>query len=130
MAGTYVIDGATTFDLVLFLSSAPKGEFKDGRSTGAQAVSANGEKKWEASVVCTFKRDAGAVAQNRRAQSDMLRLTITGPPTDPAAGITPGSPVEVAGLKLGHTQDGTKYFTADAIRPLNGRQMATAGKSD
>jgi hypothetical protein len=116
-AGTFVVSTAETFVIALFMGSGPRNKF----GTDVQDVSATGEKKWELQVAATWFPEYGMAPA-----SDVIRITILGG-TDPAAGITPGTPVEFDAFKVGvaapeHTpkggiKGGKPYYQAAAIRP-------------
>lgn len=131
MPGTFVISPAETFSALLLMSSGAKTEF----GTSEQAVSAAGEKKWEAQVAATWRQEPAALAAGRRPVAEVITVTITGGATDPAAGIAPGSPVELDGFRVGVStpektergglRGGKPWYSATAIRSLNGHRPKT-----
>jgi hypothetical protein len=129
-AGSFIVDTNRTFAVALFMGSGPKLKF----GSADQDVSATGERKWEVQVACTWFPEYGMAAA-----SDVIRITILGG-TDPAAGITPGTPVEFEAFKVGISaperndkggiRGGKPYFQAGGIRAgqiSNSRPLATAG---
>lgn len=128
MPGTYQIDGRATFAAMLLMSSGPRMEF----GTQAQAVTANGEKKWEAQLAVTFVAEPG-----RRPQSEVITVGLVGGAEDPCRSIAPGTAVELDGFKVGvsapekrdngRVTGGKAWFQASAVRPAT---AAKFGKSD
>jgi hypothetical protein len=122
MPGAFVVNTEQTFALLVFMGSAPKTEY----GTDNQAVSPAGEKKWECQVGATWRAEPG-----RRAASDVLSVTITGPATDPGEGVTLGAPVELPGLRVGVSKPeakeggrvwgGKPWYQAEAVRTVNGQ---------
>jgi hypothetical protein len=118
MPGTFTIDTAATFTLAILLASGPKTEFQ----STAQAVSANGERKWDLSVALTWRAEG-----DRKPVSEVVSITITGPAADPAADLTPGTPVELTGLRVGISspektergiRGGRAWYQADGVRAV------------
>ena len=124
-AGTYMIDPGRTFSTVILMGSGPRKKF----GTDEQEISANGEKKW--SLECAVTHYPPAPGQ--RAVSEVITVGITGPPNDPAAGIPPGSVLELVDLRLGimapevrdtgRIMGGRPYFQANSVRAANGRPV-------
>ena len=112
--GLCTIDSGRTFAALLLVASGPRNKFQ----TAEQDTTADGRLKWEANVSAVWLAEPG-----RRPALDTLRIVIPGT-TDPAAGVPIGSPVELEGLRIGHTGDGKVYWQADAVRPVNGRGKA------
>lgn len=129
MPGTYQIDGRATFAAMLLMSSGPRNEF----GTDQQAVTQNGEKKWEAQIAVTFTAEPG-----RRAVSEVITVGLVGGADDPCGALIPGTPVEVEGFKIGvsapekrdngRVTGGKAWFQATAVRsvavPKYGKQEA------
>jgi hypothetical protein len=105
MKGTYVVDARNTFALAIFMGSTPKTKY----GTQDQDVTANGERKWAATVAVTYTPEPG-----RQPVSDSIKVTTYG--TDPGQSLTPGQPVEFDGLRVGEANGGL-WFTATGIRP-------------
>jgi hypothetical protein len=130
-ASTFAVDQAATFTASLLLSSGPRTKF----GSAEQDISATGERKWQIEVACTYITDPG-----QRAQSDVISVGITGPATDPAAGIAPGSLVAFDRLRVGvmppelgergRVRGGRPWFTAAGIHAVNGQRPAPAGKAE
>lgn len=122
MPGTFTIDTPRTFTTMILMGSAPKLKF----GSTEQDVSANGERKWQLEAAVTFHAQPGM-----KPVSEVLPVTVTGPPTDPAAGIPPGSQVELADFRVGFSppehgegtriRGGRPWYQASGVRPLNGR---------
>jgi len=121
MPGTYTIDTAATFTAAIFMSGGPKMRFGES----VQDVSASGERKWEAQLAVTFRQENPAI----KAVSEVISVTITGPATDPSAGVMPGSLVELAGFRVGIStpekrengrgiMGGKPWYQASGIRPV------------
>lgn len=133
MPGTYQIDGRATFSALLQLSSGPRLEY----GTQQQAVTQNGERKWEATLVATFVAEPG-----RPVMSEVIKVGLTGGSEDPCRSIPPGTPVEVDGFKIGvsapekrdngRVTGGKAWFQASGIRAANGAngRVLAAAKSD
>lgn len=123
---TYVIDSGKTFTQLLLMSSGAKTKF----GSQDQDVSANGEKKWAVECAATYRTEPG-----RRPVSEVITVTVTGPASDPAEGIAPGSPVVLDGLRVGisapesgesgRIRGGRPWFQADGLRQA---QPAFRGK--
>jgi hypothetical protein len=128
-AGTYMLDPARTFSTVILMGSGPRKKF----GTEEQEISAAGEKKWSLECAVTHYPPAPGA----RAVSEVITVGITGPPSDPAAAIPPGSVVELVDLRLGvmapevrdtgRLAGGRPFFQATSVRPVNGRP---AGKGE
>ncbi len=122
MPGTFTIDTPRTFATMILMGSAPKLKFGGTE----QDVSANGERKWQVEAAITFHPQPGM-----RPVSEVINVTVTGPPSDPAAGIAHGSAVELADFRVGFSapehgegtriRGGRPWYQASAVRPLNGR---------
>ena len=115
--GPCTIDTGRTFAALLLVASGARNKFQSAEQDTYQ----DGRLKWEASVSAVWLAEPG-----RRPALDTLRITIPGP-SNPCASLPIGSPVELEGLRMGHTGDGKIYWQADAIRAANGRQ---AGKGE
>lgn len=122
MPGTFTIDAPRTFATVILMGSAAKLKF----GSTDQDVSANGERKWEVQAAVQFHPQAGM-----RPVSEVLSVTVTGPPTDPAAAIPPGSPIELENFRVGFSapehgegqriRGGRPWYQASGVRSVNGR---------
>jgi len=91
MPGTFVVQADRTFGTMLLMGSAPKMKF----GTDQQDVAATGERKWEVQVAASWLPEYGM-----RPVSEVISVTVLGG-TDPAAGISPGSPVEFEQFRVG-----------------------------
>lgn len=120
-AGSFIVDTNRTFAVALFMGSGPKLKF----GSAEQDVSATGERKWEVQVACTWHPEYGMAAA-----SDVIKITVLGG-TDPAAGITPGTPVTFDAFKVGISaperndkggiRGGKPYYQAAAVKPATGQ---------
>jgi hypothetical protein len=131
MPGTYMIDSAQTFSAVLLLSCTRRTKFGSDEAD----FNAYGVPKWTVEAVCTFMAEP-----DRKASSEVVQVSIAAQ-TDPAEGITPGSPVILEGLRVGvstpekrdngRISGGRAWMSATGVRPAspvpNGRPMAGAG---
>ena len=125
-AGSFIVDTGRTFAVTLFMGSGPKLKF----GSTDQDVSATGERKWEVQVACTWFPEYGMAPA-----SDVIKITVLGG-TDPAAGITPGTPVTFDAFKVGISaperndkggiRGGKPYYQAAAVKPANA-QFARQG---
>ncbi len=111
---------ADTFRQVLFMGSAEKREFtQDNRPNRdkPQKRTQTGVPVWSVQVA----------AINWRGTSSLLTVSVP-QPDDPAAAITPGTPVELVGLVFGVTPKRSGGFvtwcSADAITPAGARTAA------
>jgi hypothetical protein len=121
-SGTYVIDQRATFATAILMGSAPKTKFGET----VQDVSANGERKWAVEAAITFHAQPGM-----RPVSEVISVTVTGPPADPAQAIPPGSPIEFDGFRVGvstpekrdngRVVGGKPWHSATGVRAANGR---------
>jgi hypothetical protein len=129
MPGTFVINAEATFATApLLMGCMPKLKY----GTADQDVSANGERKWEVQAAVTFQ-----AAPGMRPVSEVLSVTVTGPPANPAEHIAPGSPVVFDGFKVGwsapETNDsgrirgGKPWYQATGLRQAHG---ASQGRGD
>jgi len=109
--GLCTIDTNRTFAALLLVASGPRNKFQSAE----QDTYTDGRLKWEANVSAVWLAEPG-----RRPALETLRVVIPGS-TDPCAGLTVGSPVDLESLRIGHTGDGKVYWQADAIRMANGR---------
>jgi hypothetical protein len=126
---TYTIDARRTFAMALLLSSAAKTKF----GTTEQDTGNDGRPRWTAQVAVTYLAEPG-----QPAFSEVLAVTVVGD-QDPAASITPGTPVDLADLRMGITtpqardnggvRGGRPYFTAGAIRPAMTAARSSDGKA-
>jgi hypothetical protein len=124
MPGTFKIDTAGTFATAILMASAAKAEFGQ---PGQQAVSASGERKWQTDLAVTFHANQPGM----RPVSEVISVTITGPPTDPAAGIPVGALVELDDFRVGWTapesrengrvRGGRPWYSAAGIRQAHQR---------
>jgi hypothetical protein len=125
--GTYTINTAATFAAVFLMASGPRTKY----GTTEQDRTAEGLPRWECQLAVTFLAEPG-----QRPVSDVLSVTIAAE-HDPAASITPGTPVELTDLRLGVSQaearqdgrgvrGGRPYYTASGIRPA----LHTARKAE
>lgn len=110
--GLCTIDTARTFAALLLVASGPRNKFQ----TSEQDVTADGLPKWEANISAVWLAEPG-----RRPALDTLRVVIAGS-ADPCASLPVGSPVDLEGLRIGHTGQGQVYWQADAIRHANGHR--------
>jgi hypothetical protein len=129
MPGQFTVDTRRTFALVILMGSGPKIEFQ----STAQAVTANGEKRWEVQCAATWLADPG-----RRPVSEVITITIDGGDKDPADAIPVGSPIELEGLRVGVSspertdkgvRGGRAWYQAERVRAVpapNGRPLAAA----
>jgi hypothetical protein len=92
MPGTLTIDTNATVQAVLLMASGPKLKF--GRTE--QEISARGERKWDVQAAVTYHAEPGM-----KPLSEVIAVTVTGPPTDPCASITPGTPVVFDKMRFG-----------------------------
>ena len=121
--GTYAVDTNRTFSTVILMGSGPRLKF----GTQEQEVSANGERKWSIESAVTFH----PTSPNMRPVSEVISVVVTGPPSDPAASIPPGSAIELDGFRVGisppeqrdngRIAGGRPWYQASGIRPVNGR---------
>jgi hypothetical protein len=107
-----------TFAALLLVASGPRNKFQSAEQDAYQ----DGRLKWEANVSAVWLAEPG-----RRPALETLRIVIPGQ-HDPCASLPVGSPVELDGLRLGHTGDGKVYWQADSIRPANGVRPAGKGE--
>lgn len=131
MPGQFVVSVQETFAMLILLSSGAKAEF----GTNTQAVSANGERKWDLQVAATWHQDPAAAAAGRKPVSEVINVTITGPATDPGAQLPPGSPIALDGLRVGVSspektergiRGGKAWYSATAVRPAAVQQQRKA----
>jgi hypothetical protein len=124
-AGSFTVDTSRTFALALFMGSGPKLKF----GSAEQDVNSSGERKWEVQVACTWHPEYGMAPA-----SDVIKITCLGG-TDPAAGLTPGTPVTFQDFKVGISSPeqreqkgggtrvvgGKPFYACAAIKPANGQ---------
>jgi hypothetical protein len=129
MAGTYIVDTRSTFSSAFLLSAGAKTKF----GSMEQDISQTGERKWSVEAAVTFH------SNGMKAASEVISVTITGPATDPAASIAPGSPVEFEGFRIGFSaperagdriRGGKPWFQASGVRPVNGQRPAAQPKGE
>lgn len=123
MAGTFSINQAETFMTALLLSCSPRRKF----GTDQQDVNAAGVPKWAAEVAVTFSPVNGTLPS-----SEVISVTIASQ-HDPVSGISPGTPVNFEGLRLGvsgaeksdsgRVRGGKPYFMAQAIRAVHAQRQ-------
>lgn len=90
----YVIDtGATFATSPLLMSAMPKIKY----GSAEQDVSASGERKWEIQLAVTFHPSGPGM----RPVSEVISVTITGPPTNPGEHIQPGTAIDLEGFRVG-----------------------------
>jgi hypothetical protein len=92
MPGTLTIDIAATFQAVLLMASGPKLKF----GSTEQDISARGERKWDVQAAVTYHAEPGM-----KPVSEVIAVTVTGPPADPCASITPGAPIAFDKMRVG-----------------------------
>jgi hypothetical protein len=92
MPGTLTIDIAATFQAVLLMASGPKLKF----GSTEQDISARGERKWDVQAAVTYHAEPGM-----KPVSEVIGVTVTGPPTDPCASIAPGTPIVLDKMRVG-----------------------------
>ena len=92
MPGTLTIDTAATFQAVLLMASGPKLKF----GSTEQDISARGERKWEVQAAVTYVPEPGL-----KPVSEVIAVTVTGPPADPCAGIAGGSAILFDRMRVG-----------------------------
>ena len=128
MPGTYMIDNSRTFSTMILMSSGPRLAY----GTQDQEITQNGEKRWVAELACSHH----PAVPGQRAISEVISVTITGPPSDPGASIPQGSAVEMVDLRMGimapeqgerGIRGGKPYFAASGIRAVNGRPAGKDG---
>ena len=129
MAGTYVVDLRQTFSSAFLMSAGAKTKF----GSNEQDISQSGERKWSVEAAVTFH------SNGMKASSEVISVTITGPASDPAAAIPPGSPVEFEGFRIGFSaperagdriRGGKPWFQASGVRPVNGQRPAAQPKGE
>jgi hypothetical protein len=94
MPGTLTIDTAATFQAVVLMASGPKLKF----GSTEQDISARGERKWDVQTAVTFHAEPGM-----KSVSEVIAVTVTGPATDPCAGLVSGTPIVFDRLRVGFT---------------------------
>jgi hypothetical protein len=92
MPGTLTIDTAATFQAVLLMASGPKLKF----GSTEQDISARGERKWDVQAAVTFHAEPGM-----KPVSEVIAVTVTGPATDPCAGLASGTAIVFDRLRVG-----------------------------
>jgi len=92
MPGTLTIDTAATFQAVLLMASGPKLKF----GSTEQDISARGERKWDVQAAVTFHAEPGL-----KPVSEVIAVTVTGPATDPCAGLQSGTAIVFDRLRVG-----------------------------
>jgi hypothetical protein len=108
--GLCTIDTGRTFAALLLVASGPRNKFQ----TAEQDLTPEGLPKWEVNVSAVWLAETG-----RRPALETIRVTIPAP-SNPAAALPIGSPVDLDGLRIGHTGQGQVYWQADTIRATNG----------
>jgi len=120
-AGTFTVDARATFAVALFMGSGPKLKF----GSDTQDINSAGERKWTVQLAVTFFPEYGMAPA-----SDVIPVTMLGG-TDPAADLTPGTPVDLDAFKVGisapeqrerkdggtRVVGGKPFYSASAIRP-------------
>jgi len=112
------VDTAKTFSVLIFMGVEPKADF----NTGEHQRNAAGVLKWGVSIAAQTIPFNG-----QRPSAETLSVTIAAQ-KDPAEGLTPGSPVELADLRAGvmdpesrgdgKIRGGRLFWQASAIRPV------------
>jgi hypothetical protein len=129
MAGTYVVDLRQTFSSAFLMSAGAKTKF----GSNEQDISQTGERKWSVEAAVTFH------SNGMKASSEVISVTITGPASDPAASIPPGSPVEFEGFRIGFSaperagdriRGGKPWFQASGVRPASVQRPAVQPKGE
>jgi hypothetical protein len=123
MAGMLVINVPATFATCLLMGSGPRTKY----GTTEQDTTSTGLLRWECQAAVTYVAEPGM-----RAQSEVLSITVAAP-ADPAASLTPGTPVEFTDLRAGvstpEAREGGKgvrggrlFWSASGVRPANGHR--------
>jgi hypothetical protein len=92
MPGTLTIDTTATFQALLLMASGPKLKF----GSTEQDISARGERKWDVQAAVTFHAEPGM-----KPVSEVIAVTVTGPATDPCAGLASGTAIVFDRLRVG-----------------------------
>jgi hypothetical protein len=124
--GTCTIDTARTFAALVAMGSGPRTKF----GSAEQDTTDDGRLKWTVNVAATWLAEPG-----RRPVSDVIDITVIAP-TDPASSLTVPCAVEIEGLRMGvsapqardggRVSGGRPWWTADAIRVVNGHRPPKA----
>jgi len=128
MPGTLTIDTNATFQAVLLMASGPKLKYLSTE----QDISARGERKWDVQAAVTFHPEPGM-----KPVSEVIAVTVTGPGTDPCAGLAPGTAIAFDRLRVGFSvpearengrgiRGGRPWYQATEVRPAHQTRPAKA----
>jgi hypothetical protein len=129
MPGTLTIDIAATFQAVLLMASGPKLKF----GSTEQDISARGERKWDVQAAVTYHAEPGM-----KPVSEVIAVTVTGPPADPCGSIAPGTAIVFDKMRVGFSppearengrgiRGGRPWYAAANVRSSG---SSRPGKSD
>ncbi len=134
MPAIFHVDQARTFQMVMFLSSAPKMVFG---SNDKQDTTKDGLPKWEVQVVASF------IAFGGKLENEILKIGVASY-QDPAAALGGPQPVHLNGFRVGVSPaekrtdrngnekivGGTAWYQADEIVSVNAVPASRAAKAE
>lgn len=119
-----IISQTESFAAVIFMGTAMKTKFADGKPAG-QETNADGVPKWQVQLSLAPRPIPGAKIQDK---PELINVNVTAE-RDPGEGLAPGMPVAIDGLSLG-TVKGNVFYTASGISAQGAAPAASKAKAD